>query len=1046
VEVNGAITFFNGVVDTTRGHGDGLSIQNRVGTKRIIDVISFGNHGAGMKVSGESGYGTGVHFEGVTSFNNGIASLTATAVDKIENLFVGTAVSPADRITLLANNLYHMPGTVASNATLGFQTLSNGSLVMRDNVIMGGSVALSSKHWQSATVTGNTLYTGGSYGVNTDHSLARVTSPSGVVYNWNSNNYIDGTSGYPFTYNAAVNQFGTGNLTYPDWRKSSGFDSESTYRTGQPTGTLVRVRPNQYERGRAHVAVYNWGHLASVQVDLSSSGLAIGETFEVRDAQNYFGTPVFTGTYTGALVTLPVSNLPIGMPVGQVLFTPIHTAPEFAAFVVLNLTSTEPPLQSPGILLNAYLSPDETSTVSEATSTIQTTLPLVATPIITPPGGTFSGPVDVTLSTATIGAKIRYTLDGSVPGPTSPIYSAPVRVATSAVLRAQAFKTPSGNVKLQWDPNVETDLAGYRISYGSAPRSYTTTIDVGNQTSHQFTGLAEGQTYYFAVRAYNAGGFLSPFSEEVSSGMADSAIAEATFTIQSGAPAAPAISPAGGTFSGPVDVTLSTATAGATIRYTLDGSTPSASSPVYSGPVRVSATAVLKAQSVNSGGASTVTQASFTIQAPAPPVGTPLITPGGGTFSGPINVSLATATAGATIRYTLDGSVPGPTSPIYSAAVRVDRSLVVRAQAFKSGMTDSAISQGTFTIQTPPPAAPVISPNGGTFSGPVDVSLFTFTSGATIRYTLDGSVPGPTSPVYVGPVRVSSSAVLKAQSVNAGGASTVSQATFTIGTPSVATPTITPGGGIFGAPVNVSLSSATTGATIRYTLDGSAPGPTSAVYSLPVRVDRSLIFRAQAFKSGMTDSAIAQASFTIETGATPVATPAFTPPGGTFVAPITVTLSSATAGATIRYTMDGSVPGPTSPIYSGPIAVSRSLPLRAQAIKSGMPDSAIAQANYTIQNPAVPDSIAPAVSIISPLANTLVTGVVNITASTWDNVKVVGVQFYINGVPIGAEDTVAPFTAQWDTRVNVGTDITAVARDAAGHATTSAKVTVRVGN
>ena len=72
------------------------------------------------------------------------------------------------------------------------------------------------------------------------------------------------------------------------------------------------------------------------------------------------------------------------------------------------------------------------------------------------------------------------------------------------------------DVTISWDSNVESDLAGYQILYGLAPRTYTSIVDIGNSTSHQFTNLEPGRTYYFSVRAYDRDGLTSPLSAEVS--------------------------------------------------------------------------------------------------------------------------------------------------------------------------------------------------------------------------------------------------------------------------------------------------------------------------------------------------------------------------------------------------------------------------------------------------------------------------------------------------------------------------------------------------
>jgi hypothetical protein len=77
-----------------------------------------------------------------------------------------------------------------------------------------------------------------------------------------------------------------------------------------------------------------------------------------------------------------------------------------------------------------------------------------------------------------------------------------------------------------------------------------------------------------------------------------------------------------------------------------------------------------------------------------------------------------------------------------------------------------------------------------------------------------------------------------------------------------------------------------------------------------------------------------------------------------------------------------------------------------------------------------------------------VSGTATVSASAGDNVGVAGVQFRLDGQPLGAEDTTAPFSVAWSSTgsANGSHSITAVARDAAGNATTSAAVGVTVSN
>ena len=78
-------------------------------------------------------------------------------------------------------------------------------------------------------------------------------------------------------------------------------------------------------------------------------------------------------------------------------------------------------------------------------------------------------------------------------------------------LTSNAF---SGDVSLEWDPNIEPYLAGYKMYYGTSSNGYTCTVDVGNHTTCTISGLEEGNTYYFAATAYDLFGNESDYSNE----------------------------------------------------------------------------------------------------------------------------------------------------------------------------------------------------------------------------------------------------------------------------------------------------------------------------------------------------------------------------------------------------------------------------------------------------------------------------------------------------------------------------------------------------
>lgn len=103
----------------------------------------------------------------------------------------------------------------------------------------------------------------------------------------------------------------------------------------------------------------------------------------------------------------------------------------------------------------------------------------------------------------------------------------------------------------------------------------------------------------------------------------------------------------------------------------------------------------------------------------------------------------------------------------------------------------------------------------------------------------------------------------------------------------------------------------------------------------------------------------------------------------------------------------------------------------------------------TTSDPPSPDNQAPMVSLTTPLSGTIVSGVsVTVSADASDDVGVADVQFLLDGTSLGAEDTTTPYSIIWDSTQTVdgAHTLTARARDAAGNQTTSAGISVTVGN
>jgi hypothetical protein len=168
------------------------------------------------------------------------------------------------------------------------------------------------------------------------------------------------------------------------------------------------------------------------------------------------------------------------------------------------------------------------------------------------------------------------------------------------------------------------------------------------------------------------------------------------------------------------------------------------------------------------------------------------------------------------------------------------------------------------------------------------------------------------------------------------------------------------------------------------------------------------------------------------------------------------------SGATITWTTsepgDSRVEYGVTPAYGSSTPVDPSLVTSHSVTLGGLSDyrqyHVRVHSRDAAGNPAVSgdvtfstlDGTAPSASITSPVSGSTVAGTVTVAASASDNAGVAGVQFYIDGAPIEGEDTTAPYQLTWDTGpVSEGHHtIAARARDAAGHDTISAGVTVTI--
>ena len=168
---------------------------------------------------------------------------------------------------------------------------------------------------------------------------------------------------------------------------------------------------------------------------------------------------------------------------------------------------------------------------------------------------------------------------------------------------------------------------------------------------------------------------------------------------------------------------------------------------------------------------------------PVQQVAAPTFTPAAGTYAEAQNVTIACATQGADIYYTLDGNNPTTSSTKYTAPIAISATTTVKAIAVKSGMTNSIVASATYTISggaPVAPAAPTFTPAAGTYTTTQNVTIACATEGAEIRYTLDGSNPTATSALYDAPIAISQTTTIKAIAFKDGLSSAIAVAAYTI--------------------------------------------------------------------------------------------------------------------------------------------------------------------------------------------------------------------------------------------------------------------------
>jgi hypothetical protein len=294
-------------------------------------------------------------------------------------------------------------------------------------------------------------------------------------------------------------------------------------------------------------------------------------------------------------------------------------------------------------------------------------------------------------------------------------------------------------------------------------------------------------------------------------------------------------------------------------------------------------------------------------------VATPTFTPGAGTFTSAQNVTIACTTTGATIKYTTDGSTPTVASSTYTAAINVAASTTIKAIATMAGMTDSAVATATYTVNITA---------GKNIPGNIEAESYDTMLGVATEVCSEGGQ-------------------------NVGWIDTGDYMNYNVNVTTA---------GIYTVQYRVSSPNATgqlqlkNGNTILSTTTLASTGGWQNWKTVTVSANLNAGSQTLTLYANVGGFNLNWIGFTLGAPVPQVDTPTFTPIGGTYSTAQNVTLACITAGATIKYTTDGSTPTASSAIYSSAIHVAATTSVKAIASKSGMADSELASATYKISN------------------------------------------------------------------------------------------------
>ena len=527
--------------------------------------------------------------------------------------------------------------------------------------------------------------------------------------------------------------------------------------------------------------------------------------------------------------------------------------------------------------------------------------------------------------------------------------------------------TPEADAVINGIVKLDVTVKNFEVAKGKGgvkvamDNDNTTWFDLDTLKAHEFELASGNHTVTVSLVDSNSAAVTTAFSET------------RAFVVDLPNATAPVFSvEAGVVFDEDLTVNITCEDTSATIYYTIDGTNPTATSTAYNAETGVvlTKTTVLKAVAmVADMDASEVVEARYvfpTVTVVAPADGA-VITDKvsleitvkdfvlGETADGILNIDIvnpenekhlqvASADELAMLKYQ-HMDLP---SGIYTLTVALAANKVV-------GETPASTIEQTFEVRKPKTAAPEFSPKGGLFNKDVEVELTCATEGATIYYSKNGGAMTE----YAGPIAITTADMpvtltAKATSATLEESETV-EATFDYtDQPAIYTNVQTISLKARNDKKTFYVSGVNLGENIRVASNKANFRASATTLNYNV-VDAPLTITYVGTKNDTALITLTSINHydTVKTVVTAIAdlfvgTPYFSPAHETtsYVAPIDVTIATATEGAIIRYTVDGTTPDENSTLYSAPVNISKTTTFKAKAFKEGQASSEVGTATY----------------------------------------------------------------------------------------------------